>query len=241
MSFRSSVTIVASPRPRVGKTLLARLLTDFHRHEGRRVAAFDLNGGEDTLARYLPMQASAASVADVRGEMALFDRLIADDGVSKVVDLGAESFATFFSVAAKIGFAEEARRRAVAPAVLFVMTPDRTAVEAYRHLHGRFPAVMLMPVHNEILGPAHHPGKYLFVGSGAQVVQLPALAPKLHKYIEVPPLSLADAQFGDRHGVPPGAQAELQRWLRRVFLEFRELELRILLADLQSSFKFGPH
>jgi hypothetical protein len=171
MSFRSSVTIVASPRPRVGKTLLARLLTDFHRHEGRRVAAFDLNGGEDTLARYLPMQASAASVADVRGEMALFDRLIADDGVSKVVDLGAESFATFFSVAAKIGFAEEARRRAVAPAVLFVMTPDRTAVEAYRHLHGRFPAVMLMPVHNEILGPAHHPGKYLFVGSGAQVVQ----------------------------------------------------------------------
>ncbi len=30
MSFRNSVTIVASPRPRVGKTLLARLLTDFH-------------------------------------------------------------------------------------------------------------------------------------------------------------------------------------------------------------------
>ena len=34
MSFRNSVTIVASPRPRVGKTLLARLLTDFHLHEG---------------------------------------------------------------------------------------------------------------------------------------------------------------------------------------------------------------
>ena len=30
MSFRTSVTIVASPRPRVGKTLAARLLTDFH-------------------------------------------------------------------------------------------------------------------------------------------------------------------------------------------------------------------
>jgi len=239
MSFRNSVTIVASPRPRVGKTLLARLLTDFHRHEGHDVAAFDLNSGEDTLARYLPMQATAASIADIKGEMALFDRLIVDDGISKIVDLGAASFSAFFSTAAKIGFAEEARRRAVAPAVLFVMTPDRTAVEAYRHLYGCFPSMMLMPVHNEILGPAYRPEKYLFVGSGAQVVQLPTLAPDLHQYIEVPPFSLADAQFGDRRGLPPAAQAELQRWLRRVFLEFRELELRILLADLQSSFKFG--
>jgi hypothetical protein len=46
MSFRNSVAIIASPRPRVGKTLLARLLTDFHLQEGRSVAAFDLNAGE---------------------------------------------------------------------------------------------------------------------------------------------------------------------------------------------------
>jgi hypothetical protein len=53
MSFRNSVAIVASPRPRVGKTLLARLLTDFHLQEGRSVAAFDLNAaGEGTLARH---------------------------------------------------------------------------------------------------------------------------------------------------------------------------------------------
>jgi len=54
MSFRNSVTIVASPRPRVGKTLLARLLTAFHLQEGRSVAAFDLNTGEGTLAQFLP-------------------------------------------------------------------------------------------------------------------------------------------------------------------------------------------
>ena len=39
MSLRSSMTIVASPRPRVGKTLLARLLVDFHLHNGRPIAA----------------------------------------------------------------------------------------------------------------------------------------------------------------------------------------------------------
>lgn len=42
MSFRNSVTIVASPRSRVCKTFLARLLTDFHLPEGRSVEAFDL-------------------------------------------------------------------------------------------------------------------------------------------------------------------------------------------------------
>jgi hypothetical protein len=239
MSFRNSVTIVASPRPRVGKTLIARLLADFHRHEGRDVAAFDLNNGESTLASYLPGQASVASIADVKGQMALFDRLIADDGISKVVDLGVVSFPTFFGVAAKIGFAEEARRRAVAPAVLYVMTPDSTAIEAYRLLQSRFPGVMLLPVHNEILGPAYRPEKYRTFGGDTQMVEVPTLAPPLHKYIEAPPLSLADVYFGNRRGVPPSAQAELQRWLRRVFLEFREVELRILLADLQSSIKFG--
>ena len=84
MPQRSSVTIVASPRPRVGKTLLARILVDFHLHEGRPVAGFDLNGGEDTLAQFLPEHATAATIGDVNGQMALFDRLIADDGVAKV-------------------------------------------------------------------------------------------------------------------------------------------------------------
>jgi len=226
MSFRNSVTIVVSPRPRVGKTLLARLLTDFHRYEGREVAGFDVNSGDETLAQFLPEQVSPASIADVRGQMALFDRLIDDDGVSKVVDLGAESFSAFFALANKIGFAEEARRRAVAPAVLFVMTPDRTAVEAYRHLYDRSPALMLEPVHNEILGPPPR-HKYLFIGSGTVVVRVPALARHLRRYIETPPFPLAELHRADRLGVPLEVYDDLQRWLRRVFLELRERELRL--------------
>ena len=31
------------------------------------------------------------------------------------------------------------------------------------------------------------------------------------------------------------AHNELQKWLRRVFLEFREMELRVLLSDVQNS------
>ena len=232
MSFRHSVTIVASPRSRVGKTLLARLLVDFHAQERRSVVAFDLNSGGGTLASFLPNRTAVAEIATTQGQIALFDRLIADDGVTKVVDLGHESFAGFFGLASQLGFAEEAQRRSIAAAILFVITPDATAVEAYGALRARFPQAVLAPLHNEIFGTAQHRGKYELTGDS--LTHLPALAPGLRKYIETPPFSFADAALANS-GVPLAVQTELQAWLRRVWRQFRELDLRILLADVKSS------
>jgi hypothetical protein len=39
--------------------------------------------------------------------------------------------------------------------------------------------------------------------------------------------------------IPLDVHIELQRWLRRIYIEFREFDLRILLADLQASVRFG--
>jgi hypothetical protein len=169
--------------------------------------------------------------------MALFDRLVADEDVTKVIDLGHESFESFFAVAHQIGFVEEARRRSVATAILFVVTPDHTSVEAYRNLRTRFPQATLAPVHNEMLGPAQHRDKYPATGGGPVMVRLPVLAPGLRRYIETPPFSFADSHMGDAVAIPLDVHIELQRWLRRIYLEFRELDLRILLADLQSSMR----
>ena len=237
MSFRNSVTIVASPRPRVGKTLLARLLTDFYMHEGRPVTAFDLNAGDGTLAQFLPEHTTVSAIGDVRGQMALFDSLVAGDDATKIVDLGHESFQSFFALADQIGFVEEARRRGIAPAILFVLTPDHTSVEAYRSLRSRFAKATLAPVHNEMLGAAQHRDKYPISGSGAVMVRFPVLAPGLRKHIEKPPFSFADARLANATGIALDVHIELQRWLRKVYLEFRELDLRILLADLQSSIR----
>jgi hypothetical protein len=238
MTFRSSVTIVASPRTRVGKTLVARLLVDFHAGEGREVAAFDLNSGGGTLAQFVPSRTTVSTIADIGGQMALFDRLIAEDGVTKVVDLGHAVFENFFAVAANIGFAEEAQRRRIAPAILFVITPDATSVDAFRRLRGRFPQALLTPLHNEIFGVAQHRGKYELAGQGTPLIHLPLLAPGLRRYIETPPFSFADAALA-ASDVPPEVQVELQRWLRRAYRELRELDLHILLTDLKSSIGLG--
>jgi len=240
MSFRSSITIVASPRPRVGKTLLARLLTDFHCSEGRSVAAFDLNSGEPTLAQFLPEHTTSATVRDINGQMALFDRLVADETVTKVIDLGHESFESFFAVAQEIGFVEEARRHSIGVAILFAVTPDKTSVDGYRSLRERFPWATLAPVHNELLGPAQHRDKYPLASGSPLLVHLPVLALGLRKYIGTPPFSFISPNMSDAGAISPDVHLELQRWLRRIHLEFRELDLRILLADLRSSIRFGP-
>jgi hypothetical protein len=240
MSFRSSITIIASPRPRVGKTLLARLLADFHRQEGRAVATFDLNAGDKTLTHFLPEQTTIASIRDINGQIALFDSLLADENMTKVIDLGYESFESFFAVTHQIGFVEEARSRSIAVAILFTMAPDKTSVEAYRSLRARFSHATLAPVHNEMLGPAQHRDKYPLASGSPLLVHLPVLALGLRKYIGTPPFSFISPNMSDAGAISPDVHLELQRWLRRIHLEFRELDLRILLADLRSSIRFGP-
>jgi hypothetical protein len=233
MSFRTSVTIVASPRPRTGKTLLARLLIDFNIHVGRDVAAFDLNAGEGTLAHFSPALVTAAAIGDVKGEMALFDRLVTDDGVAKVVDLSHEKFEAFFDLARRLDFADEARRRNIAPSILFIATPDATSVEAYRKLGTKFPDVARTPVHNELLGNAQR-DRYP-IASGGEQLRFSVLAPGLRRYIEKPPFSFADEALANTRNIPLDVHIELQRWLRKIYAEFRDFDSRGLEADLASS------
>jgi hypothetical protein len=235
MSLRSFITIVASPRPRVGKTLAARLLADFHLHNGRSIAAFDINGADTALTQFMPQHSAPADVTEIHGQMALFDRLVADDGSYKVVDLGHPAFKTFFDVAKQIDFAAEVRRRGLAVVVLFIVTPDATSVEAYAELRRSLPQAAIVPVHNEILGVAQHRDKFAACDSAAMPIQIAALAPGLRKIIDRRPFSFADASGATPADIPLDMHIELQRWLRKIYVEFRQMELRVLLSDLSRS------
>lgn len=241
MSFRHSVYIVASPRPRVGKTLLSRVLIGYHAHEGRTARAFDLGQSQgqadNRLQRFAPDDTVTAEIGSVQGQMALFDQLVSEEGGGKIVDVGAESFAAFFDIAHRIGFAEEARKRAVAPVILFMISSDKAAGDAYRSLRARFPAAALTPVHNEMLGPTQHRDRFPTTDRSGTIFRLPALAAASRKFIETPPFSFADDRLANARNIPLDAHIELQRWLRKTYIELRELDLRVLLGELQSSLK----
>src|ERR1039458_3783695 len=98
------VYIICSPRPLVGKTLIARQLSEFLLLKNGDVTAFDINLKEPSLLEYLPKVTETADVDKTFGKMALMDRLIVNDSVAKVIDLGFHAFDEFFKMSEEIGF-----------------------------------------------------------------------------------------------------------------------------------------
>src|SRR5271155_2857385 len=143
------VYIVCSPRPLVGKTLVARLLSEFLLLKSGEVTAFDVNLKEPSLLEYLPDITETAEVDNPFGKMALMDRIIADDGVAKVIDLGFHAFDEFFKMTEEIGFLKEAARRNVAPMILFIGDGDRVSMRGHETLQQQIPHANLITVDNE--------------------------------------------------------------------------------------------
>src|ERR1700749_2055592 len=101
---QTPVYFVCSPRPLVGKTLIARLLSEFLLLKNRAVASFDINLKEPSLLEYLPRTTETADVIDTYGKMQLMDRVIVNDGIAKVIDLGFHAFDEFFKMSDEIGY-----------------------------------------------------------------------------------------------------------------------------------------
>jgi hypothetical protein len=233
---RALICVVVSPRAQVGKTFIARLLTDFLRHDGGKAAAFDLNPEGDALRDYLPTVTTARDLGDVRDQMALFDRLIVNDGVAKVVDVGHASFERFFTIARQIRFFEEVRRRSIEPMVLFAADAHPMAIKAYANLHRSMRSAFLVPVLNDAIVKGRNlRDSFPFAQVVGVPLQIPVLPPMLLAQIDKSTYSFADLHDRLPMAIPLELAFELRTWTRRTFLEFRELELRLLLEKLRTS------
>jgi len=217
---RTPVYIICSPRPLVGKTLIARLLSEFLLLKDGTVAAFDINLKEPSLLDYLPKVTETAEVDDTFGKMALMDRLIVDDGVSKVIDLGFHAFDEFFKMSDEIGFMKEAARRGIAPIILFVADTDRVSARGYPMLQQQIPPNALVTIDNEYVVRGELPPAF----AHGRVLRIRALPVFLKTYID----RLAFSFTGYlRH--EKDSSTELHQWIRRNYLTFREFELNVIL------------
>jgi hypothetical protein len=142
--------IVASPRPGVGKTLLARLLMEYFLDNGRPLVGFDINPREPMLAGRFAKRVWPVDIGDIRGQMELFDRLVADTASTKVIDVDYGPFEHFFGVIGDIGLAQENRRRSTDTIVLFITDQAIATVRIYAKLQDRVPAIF-QAVHNELV------------------------------------------------------------------------------------------
>jgi len=204
----------------VGKTLIARLLSEFLLFKNGRVAAFDVNLKEPSLLEYLPDVTESAEIDDTFGKMALMDRLIVNDGVAKVIDLGFHAFDEFFKMTEEIGFAKEAFRRGIAPIILFIADTDRLSARSYPTIQHQFPPAALVTVDNEYVVRGELPPAF----TRGKVLRLAALPAFLKTYIDRLPFSFTGYLRHERD-----SSTELHQWISRNYLSFRELELGFIL------------
>ena len=214
------VYIICSPRPLVGKTLIARLLSEFLLLKNGTVAAFDINLKEPSLLEYLPDITETAEVDDTFGKMALMDRLIVNDGIAKVIDLGFHAFDEFFKMSEEIGFMKEAARRGVSPIILFVGDTDRVSARGYPMLQRQIPATALVTVDNEFVVRGELPPAY----AQGRVLRIPALPVFLKTYIDRLTFSFTEYLRNEKD-----SSTELHQWIRHNYLRFREIELNLIL------------
>lgn len=234
----TTVFIVASPRPGTGKTFLARLLIEFLHMKGSHVEAFELSPGDLALADHLPEFTTPCDLDTTQAQMRLFDRLILTDGVTKVVDLGHESFQRFFTLMDEIGFAREAQRRGLEVIVLYAADAHPLSVKAYAILQRRMPEIILTPVFNDGILKGHRlRDQYPFTRAATVPMQIPLLPPALKTHAERSGHSFADFHNRMPGPVPIGPDFELRSWTKRAFLEFRELELRLLMEKVKLSLR----
>jgi hypothetical protein len=222
--------VVCSPCRCVGKTLVARLLTEFYVLKDRPVAAFDLADEGPQLADYLPKVTTIIDIGDTRGQMALFDRLIAEKDSPAVIDVSYRTVKNFFTIVQEINFFEEARRRFIEPLILFIIDPDPRSAKAYAMLRQQLSEASLLPVRNQIRANAilDAPPKPNMVPAS---LDIPLLSFSLRAVIDRQSFSFSEFWRAPRADLPATLDEELWGWVELIFFQFRGLELFLGCED----------
>src|SRR3954453_495420 len=215
---RTPVYIICSPRPLVGKTLIARLLSEFLVLQRGSVTAFDINLKDPSLLDYLPKLTETADVIDTFGKMQLMDRLILNDGIAKVIDLGFHAFDEFFKMSEEIGFMKEAARRGIAPLIMFVADTDRASARGYDMLRQQIFPNALLTIDNEFVVRGELP-EAMGYGRALSIAALPVF---LKTYIDRLGFSFTTYLRNEKD-----TSTELHQWIRKNYFSFREIELSL--------------
>jgi hypothetical protein len=217
--------VVCSPCRCVGKTLVSRLLAEFYVVNDRPVAAFDLADEGPRLAEYLPNITTIADISDTRGQMALFDRLLAEKDTPVVIDVSYRAFKNFFTVVQEIHFFQEARHRFIEPLILFIIDPNPKSANAYATLRHQLSEAPLIPVRNQT-----EAGAILCGDAAAKANMVPAsldiphLGFSVRALIDRQSFSFSEFWRAPPADLPASLDDELWSWIERIFAQFWALE-----------------
>jgi hypothetical protein len=181
---------------------------------------------------YLPRFTTISDIGDIFGQMAFFERLIADsDRIANVIDLSHRTFKSFFTAVEKIGFFEEARRRAIEPLILFIIDQDPASPDAYASLY-RLTEASLLPVCNRTdpsaISDYDTPPN---ASAPPTSLEIPLLGFSLRALIDRQAFSFCEFARATPADLPDALDDELRDWVENIFFQFRKLELMLGCVD----------
>ncbi|WP_166141005.1 hypothetical protein [Methylosinus sp. RM1] len=234
MSRRTLVFVACSPHPRSGVSTTARLLTDFYLSRLADVEGFDTDPHAPRYHELFPDRTQVIDIAAIRGQISLFDRLLVDDGVPKIVDVWQRSYDRFFKTVKEIGFVEEAHLRGVEPIVLFHADSSESALASAQSLSASWRDLPMVVVQNEGAAPlgayahetlGHYPSTRRFV--------IGPLDGAVAKTLEQPDVSLSRLLVAPPPEMSIVIRAALKAWIAPIFTQFHSFELRRRLEGAQ--------
>jgi hypothetical protein len=124
--------------------------------------------------------------------------------------------------------------------ILYAANSDPLSVRSYDRLRKRFARLTLAPVYNDgIMRGYNLRGEFPTTNVVALPLRIPLLSPVLRSIVDAAPFSFADFRQQPPAGFPAHLETEMNAWLKRVNLQFREMELRLLLSSLRGTLQ-GP-
>jgi hypothetical protein len=232
MRRRTIVYIACSPHARAGVSTTARLLTDYHLLRQRTVEGFDIDPHEPFYGALFPESARVLDINDVKGQISLFDNLLVQNEVPKIVDVWHRSYKKFFAMVKDIGFFEEAEKRGVEPIILFQAGSSDAALTEALALRSTWPNLQMIIVHNEgtiPLGPHAHEILARYPAQGKFVIG--PLDASVATILQDTNFSLSNFLITPPPDMSIVVRAVLKSWITPVLTQFLSSELRLTLEN----------
>jgi hypothetical protein len=228
--------IVASLHARTGKTLLARVLTDYFLLSDQSPIVFDTDVDELPLSACFPGRSLIVDLNEVRGQMTLFDGLAEASDDSRVVDVIHQSFRKFFALMRDTDFIAEARHHGVEPVIFYIADRNRDSLEEGLRLIERFPDCAVVIVDNVFLRQAASATRYSILYQALEAhdlhLHMPALDHVSAAFVEDSTMSLGDflraplplsCASADTNDVALNARAAIRAWVVKMFREIHRV------------------
>ena len=225
MAIAPTIYIVASDQHRNGKTLLARLLADYLLLDGRDPFLVDTDAPDGPLRNYFPGRTALADFATIKGQMKLFDTILAAPGRDYVVDLPVRHLENFLAAAADLNFFQECKNLEFRVFFFFVVDNSFTSLKAAKAVQALAGIDLFVPVHNKLVRSTWPEEE----GS----LTIPLLPAAIASAIGNKRFSIRNFVQGDVQGLDEDMTMELQNFLYEVLNNLSNLEPVLSLKNLK--------